>query len=104
MTRPAPARPLDASARRPSAKAGHRALAGYLDGAQHAVAALPGDPATRPAAVHAVEDVTRHLVAPLDEEERQLGPALKAVSRVVPEQEVPAPPPEHLHGVPTWPP
>ena len=80
-------------------KADHRALAGYLDRAQNAVAALPGDPATRSAAVHAVEDVARHLTAHLDEEEQRLAPALNAVSRVVPEHEVPPPPPEHLHGV-----
>jgi hypothetical protein len=80
-------------------KADHRALAGYLDRARHAVAALSGDPATRSAAVHAVEDVARHLTAHLDEEEQRLGPALNAVSRVVPEHEVPPPPPEHLHGV-----
>jgi hypothetical protein len=80
-------------------KAEHRALAGYLDRAQHAVAALSGEPATRSAAVHAVQDVARHLTAHLDEEEQRLGPALNAVSRVVPEHEVPPPPPEHLHGV-----
>lgn len=80
-------------------KADHRALAGYLDRAQDAVAALPGGPATRSAAVHAVKDVARHLTAHLDEEEQRLGPALNAVSRVVPEHEVPPPPPEHLHGV-----
>jgi hemerythrin-like domain-containing protein len=80
-------------------KAEHRALAGYLDQAQQAVAALPGDAAARFAAVHAVQDVTRHLVAHLDEEEQQLGPALNVLSGVVPEHEVPPPPPEHLHGV-----
>jgi len=80
-------------------KADHRALAGNLDRAQRAVAALPAVPATRSAAVHAVRDVARHLVAHLDEEEQRLGPALNVVSRVVPEHEVPPPPPEHLHGV-----
>lgn len=80
-------------------KADHRALAGMLDRAQHAVAALPADPAARSAAVHAVDDVTRHLVAHLDDEEQQLGTALNTVSRMVPEHEVPPPPPEHLHGV-----
>jgi hypothetical protein len=51
------------------------------------------------AAVDAIADVAQHLTAHLDEEEQRLGPALNAVSRIVPEHQVPPPPPEHLHGV-----
>jgi len=79
-------------------KADHRVLAGHLNRAQEAVAALPGDAATRSWAVRIVDDLGTHLAAHLDDEERRLGPALDALSRAVPEHAVPSPTARYLHG------
>jgi hypothetical protein len=57
---------------------------------------LPGDAAAREAATNAVNRLSERLRAHLDVEERLLTPALNAVSLVVSEDDVPAPPPEHL--------
>jgi hypothetical protein len=80
-------------------KADHRVLAAYLDEANRAVGALPGDPPARAAAVRAIHDLAAHLGAHLDFEEERLAPALNAVSRIVSEDEVPAPPPGYADGV-----
>jgi hypothetical protein len=78
--------------------ADHRVLAGHLDRAQEAVAALPGDAATRSCAVHAVDDLASHLATHLDDEERRLAPALNALSGVVPGHTAPPPTARYLHG------
>jgi len=81
----------------------HRELAGYLDEVEGAFEALAGhgaareavrDAAPREAAVRAVEQLSVRLAAHLEFEERELAPALNAVSLVVSEDEVPPPPPE----------
>jgi Hemerythrin HHE cation binding domain len=79
-------------------RAEHRVLARHLDRAQEAVAALPGDAATRSCAGRILDDLATHLVAHLDDEERRLAPALTALSRVVPEHAVPPSTARYLHG------
>jgi ABC-type transporter Mla subunit MlaD len=73
-------------------RADHRALAGLLDQAQRLVTALPGDAAARSAAAAAVDRLAENLQSHIDFEERNLAPALNALSEVVSEDDVPPPP------------
>ncbi len=77
-------------------KAEHRDIARDSDEVLRTVGDLPGDAAAREAATNAVNRLSERLRAHLDVEERLLTPALNAVSLVVSEDDVPAPPPEHL--------
>lgn len=73
--------------------ADHRTLSGYLDEAEQALAALPGDESTRATADKALDRLSEYLEAHLSFEERSLAPALNAVSRVVSPEDVDAPEP-----------
>jgi hypothetical protein len=73
-------------------KADHEALADNVNKVEVALARLPGDPAARRLALDALDSLTERLTAHLAFEEEQLGPALNALSRVVPEDAVPPPP------------
>jgi hypothetical protein len=74
----------------------HRTLTGYLDSVEEALKALPGDELARSAATAGIERLARHLEKHLAYEEENLAPALNALSRDVPEDEFPAPPPKHF--------
>jgi iron-sulfur cluster repair protein YtfE (RIC family) len=76
-------------------RADHRTLAGLLDEAQRLVAALPGDAVARTAAAGAVERLAENLQSHIHFEERNLAPALNALSYVVSEDDVPPPPAEY---------
>jgi hemerythrin-like domain-containing protein len=76
-------------------RADHRTLAGLLNEAQRLVAALPGDAAARSAAAAAVERLAENLQSHIDFEERNLAPALNALSDVVSEDDVPPPPADY---------
>jgi Hemerythrin HHE cation binding domain len=73
--------------------ADHRTLSGYVDEAEQALAALPGDEAARATADKAMERLSEYLEAHLSFEERSLAPALNAVSRMMSPDDVDAPEP-----------
>jgi hypothetical protein len=75
-------------------QADHRTLASYLDDMDRALGALSGDAAAMSAAADAVRRLSELLEAHLRFEEENLAPALAALSSVVSEDDVPAPPPE----------
>jgi len=77
-------------------RADHLLLTRYLDETERALTDLPGDAAATTAAVSALERLVEHLAAHLDFEEVSLTPALTALSTVVSEDDVPAPPADHL--------
>jgi iron-sulfur cluster repair protein YtfE (RIC family) len=79
-------------------KADHQDVARDVDEVLRTVGDLPGDAVAREAATNAVNRLSDRLRAHLDLEERLLAPALNAVSSVVSEDQVPAPPPERLGG------
>jgi hypothetical protein len=81
--------------------ADHRILTGYLDEVEKTLGALPGDAAARTAAAAAVERLAEHLEAHLDFEEGNLASALNMLSRVVSEDDFPAPPPPERFDVST---
>ncbi|MEQ7124482.1 hemerythrin domain-containing protein [Actinopolymorpha sp. B11F2] len=76
--------------------ADHRALTDDLEEAERALARLPGDEAAKAAAAGALVRLADRLTEHLDYEETSLAPALNRMSRVVPEDAFPAPPPEHF--------
>jgi iron-sulfur cluster repair protein YtfE (RIC family) len=73
-------------------RADHQDIARDVDEVLRTVRDLSADAAARKAATNAVNRLSERLRAHLDLEERLLAPALNAVSLVVSEDDVPAPP------------
>lgn len=69
-------------------RAEHEQLADYVDDAERAISALPGDAATKTTAISAINALAGHLEAHLAYEEESLAEALAEVSRRVTPEEV----------------